>query len=97
MCVYLETSGWDETLALSLYTGVGPALVLPVFHITGFEYSTDKSEGAFERVAEQFGEYLHAPMTPEHRALLDKGEEQLQEDFALAERMQEAQRGTLVG
>lgn len=90
-----EFSGRDETLAIGLYTGVAQVTV-PQIHVTHFEY-TIRRRGLLGDVANTFGKSLSQPLSVEHRALLERGEEQLPEDIALATRMRDVQRETLIG
>jgi hypothetical protein len=90
----VEYSGWDETLAASLYTSVAAATD-PAIYVTHFEYSI-RRQALLDGVASVFGGELCRQLSPEHRALLERGEEQLPEDIALATRMCSVQRETLM-
>ena len=88
-----EISGRDETLAARLYTGVAEAS--PFFpQIVRFEY-TIHSKTLLDEVIARFGDSLTRELPAEHRALLERGEEQTPEDIALAARMRQVQRDAL--
>jgi hypothetical protein len=59
-----------------------------------FEYSI-RHKTLLEEVTAKFGDALTRELPPEHRALLERGEEQSPEDIALATRMREVQRDAL--
>jgi len=90
----VELSGRDETLAVGLYTGVAQEIV-PQMFVTCFEY-TIRRRSLLDEVARSLGKSLSKPLPADHRALLERGEEQLPEDIALATRMRDLQRETLV-
>ncbi len=89
-----EISGRDETLATCLYTGVAEAS--PFFpQIVRFEY-TIHSKTLLDEVIAKVGDSLTRELPAEHRALLERGEEQPPEDIALAARMRQVQRNALM-
>jgi hypothetical protein len=88
-----EFSGRDESLAMGLYTGMSQVTV-PQILVTHFEY-TIRRRGLLDDVAATFSKGLSQSLSPEHLALLERGERQSPEDLALAERMQDVQRDTL--
>lgn len=88
-----EFSGRDESLAMGLYTGISQVTV-PHIHFTYFDY-TIRPRRLLDGVAATFGKSLSLPLPPEHRTLLESGEEQSPEDLVLVEHMQEVQRNTL--
>lgn len=89
-----EFSGRDESLAMGLYTGIAQVTV-PRIYLTNFDY-TIRPRRLLDDVAATFGKGLSRTLSPEHLALLACGEEQSPEDLALAERMQDVQRDTLI-
>lgn len=90
-------SGRDETLATCLYTGVAEAPpFLPPIHLAHFEY-TFRYKTLLDGVMAEFGDSLTRELPSEHRALVERGEEQSPEDIALAARMGEVQRDALMG
>ena len=88
-----EFSGRDESLAMGLYTGMSKATA-PQILVTRFEY-TIRRRSLLDDVAGTFGKGLSQSLSPEHRALVESGEEQSIEDLALVEQMQDVQRDTL--
>jgi hypothetical protein len=92
-----EISGRDETLASCLYyTGIAESPpFLPPIRLVSFEY-TIRHKILLEEVRTKFGDALTRELPPEHRALLERGEEQSPEDIALATRMREVQRDALM-
>jgi hypothetical protein len=91
-----EISGRDETLASCLYTGIVESPpILPQIQVVSFEYSI-RHKTLLEEVTAKFGDALTRELPPEHRALLERDEEQSPEDIALAARMREVQRDALM-
>ncbi len=89
-------SGRDETLATCLTTGLveSPPHVLTVY-LTHFDY-TIRHKTLLDEVAARFGNGLMRELPPEHRAIVERGEEQTPEDIALATRMRAVQRDALM-
>jgi hypothetical protein len=85
-----EFSGRDETLAAGLFTGAAEVTV-PQVSITHFEYVPHR-KALLDGVKRVFGSGLARALPPDHRALLEKGEEQSAEDIALARQMLDIQR-----
>jgi hypothetical protein len=91
-----EVSGRNETLATCLYTSLAesPPCVLKLY-LTHFEYTIHRKT-LLDEVAAKFGNSLTQELSPEHRALVEHGEEQTPEDIALANRMRTVQREALM-
>jgi len=92
MSAQTEISGRDETLATGLYTGTSQHTIPQ--QITHFEY-TVRTRGLLHEVAATYGQELGQGLSPEHRALVERDEEQSPEDLALAARMGDVQRSVL--
>jgi hypothetical protein len=88
-----EISGRDETVAAGLYTGMAQ-VTIPQVQVTRFEY-TFRAHRLLDDAVLAFGKSLSREWSPEHRALTERGEEQLAEDMALATRMGAVQRDAL--
>ena len=88
-----ELSGRDETLASGLYTGLA-ATTTPRVYLARFEY-TIRRNMSLSKALDRVSAPLARELSPEHRALLERGEEQSPEDIALASRMLEVQRDAL--
>jgi hypothetical protein len=93
MCAQTEISGRDETLAACLYSGAAQVTV-PQVRVVDFEY-TIRRPSLLAEVAVTYSPGLSRELSAEHRALLERGEEQSPEDLAVAERMIEIQRDAL--
>jgi len=90
-----EYSGRDETLALSLYTGLEIGTVpRPQILVVHFEYTIQRRT-LLDEVAIVFGDSLTMSLPQEHRNLLEREEEQSPSDKALVERMCDIQRDAL--
>lgn len=74
---------------MRLYTGTSQ-ITAPQILVTHFEY-TIRRRGLLDDVAATFGKGLDESLSPEHLALLERGEQQFPEDLALVECMQKVQ------
>ena len=94
----METSGTDETLARAWHSATsGPNYVPPVvLAIVDFDYTIEHQSLA-EQVMGRFGESLRRPLSQEHIALIERGDEQLPADQVLVERMIATQQEVLMG
>ncbi|MBN1584464.1 MAG: hypothetical protein JXA89_27410 [Anaerolineae bacterium] len=90
----IEHSGRDETLTTSLLTGMDNTITVPRIFFTRFNY-TIRRRSLLDDVSDAFGSRLDQDLSPEHRALLARNEEQLPGDLALAAQMQDVQRDAL--
>lgn len=94
MTEQIEYSGRDETLAAGLLTGMANTITVPRLRFAPFDY-TIRPHSLLDDVKEAFGDSLEQELSPQHRALLADGEEQLPNDLALAAQMLKVQRETL--
>jgi len=83
----------DETLAMGFYTG--QAVWQPYLVVAPFSYTIRKKKSPLDRLASSFSNVAKHDVSPAHRALLESGETQSDEDIALAKRMQGVQCSTL--
>ena len=87
----VELSGQDETIANSLYSGLGAESTRPPLIVAPFQYSFTPQPSLLRESASVFEAALTQPLPPEHRELIEAGESQSDEDLALARRMRDAQ------
>ena len=87
----VDISGQDETIANSLYSGLGAESTRPPLIIAPFQYSFSRQPSLLREAVSIFGPAITQPLPEEHRELVQCGESQSAEDLALAGRMRDVQ------
>ena len=90
MSNHSDSTGYDETLANTMYTTTAPT-TRPVMHLVRFEYVIHRRKGLLESVAEHFGASLRQPLSADHRALIAQEAEQTEDDMIVVRHMQDVQ------
>jgi hypothetical protein len=83
----VELSGQDETIANSLYSGLGAESTRPPLIVAPFQYAFTRQSSLLRETASVFGAAITQPLPAEHREMVEGGESQSAEDLAVARRM----------